>query len=153
MLLPEAMVAASPRPERVRSHVTVLHEQALTQVVSLSDSPALVTALVSATPEIRSIPAAWRFHTYGGQATSPHFSLEMSPAARIWGTDSAAFVFTVDGEGAVTAQANKNRSFSNVGELDAMNPTLRGPAALLSSFVKGYLLHCENRIRLRGSSP
>jgi hypothetical protein len=151
IVIPEAARLSSPRPERVTSEVAALHEQAITQVVSLSDAPSLVTALVSATHEIRSIPPPWRFHTYGGQATSPHFGL--SPAARIWGTDSAAFVFTVDGEGAVSAQVNKNRSFSNVGELDAMNATLRGPAALVSSFVKGYLLHCESRVRLRSSSP
>ena len=34
-------------------------------------------------------------------------------------------------------------------ELDALNPSLRGPAAFLSSFVKGYLLRCESHTRLR----
>ncbi len=58
-------------------------------------------------------------------------------------------MFSADGEGVVSTYENKNRSFSNIGELDAMNPSLRGPAAFLSSFVKGYLLRCEGHVKLR----
>lgn len=153
MYVTPARVAASPDPAAVTARLVALHDLAATEVISLSDSPSLVTALVSATNGMLAIPAAWRFHTYGGQATSPDFEFAARPAARIWGTDSAAFVFSADAEGTVVAQENKNRSFSNVSELEAMNPSLRGPAALLSSFVKGYLLRCEGRVRLRSSVP
>jgi hypothetical protein len=151
--VPSAVAAAAPHPEDVAAQVAALHERAATQVLSLSDSPTLVTALLSSTQELRSIPTAWRFHTFGGQATSPHFAFAARPAARIWGTDSAAFVFSADAEGTVSAYENKNRSFSDIGELDAMNPSLRGPAAFLSSFVKGYLMRCEGRVRLRSDVP
>jgi hypothetical protein len=151
--VPPAVVAASPRPELLPPLLTALHDRAATQVVSLSDSPTIVTALLSSTKELRSIPSAWRFHTFGGQATSPHFAFAARPSARIWGTDSAAYVFSADAEGNVSAYENKNRSFSDVAELDAMNPSLRGPAAFLSSFVKGYLLRCEGRVRLRSDVP
>ena len=120
---------------------------------SLSDSPTLVTALLSSTKELRSIPLPWRFHTFGGQATSPHFAFAARPGVRIWGTDSAAFVFSADADGTVNAYENKNRSFSDVAELDAMNPILRGPAAFLSSFSKGYLRRCEGSVRLRSDVP
>ena len=150
--VPPAVVAAAPHPDAVASLLAALHDRAATQVVSLSDSPTLVTALLSASKELRSIPSPWRFHTYGGQATSPHFAFAARQTARIWGTDSAAFVFSADAEGNVSAYENKNRSFSDVAELDAMNPSLRGPAAVLSSFVKGYLLRCDGRVRLRSDS-
>jgi len=153
MVVPPELVAASQRPEAITTRVAALHDRAATDVISLSDSPALVTALVSGTKGLRGIPAPWRFHTFGGQATSPDFGFAAQSGARIWGTDSAAFVFSADAEGTVVAQENKNRSFSNVSELEAMNPSLRGPAALLSSFVKGYLLRCEGRVRLRSSVP
>jgi len=110
-------------------------------------------ALLSSSKELRSIPTAWRFHTMGGQATSPHFAFAARPAARIWGTDSAAFVFSADAGGNVSTYENKNRPFSDVGELDAMNPSLRGPAAFLSSFVRGYLTRCESHVRLRSDVP
>jgi hypothetical protein len=109
------------------------------------DSPTLVTSLLSSTRELESIPAPWRFHTYGGQATSPHFAFDARPGARIWGTDSAAFVFSADADASVTAYPNKNRAFSGPEELDSLNPTLRGPAAFLASFTKGYLTRCESR--------
>jgi hypothetical protein len=70
----------------------------------------------------------------------------------VWGTDSAAFVFSADSEGRVTAYENKNRPFSEVAELETMNPRLRGPAAFLTSFVKGYLLRCGGHAALRGSA-
>jgi hypothetical protein len=149
MVVPEAVVQAASQPERVASMMGALHERAAGQVVSLADAPTLVTALLSETRELQSIPAPWRFHTYGGQATSAAFALDGSPGARVWGTDSAAFVFSADGEGRVTAYENKNRPFSEVAELETMNPRLRGPAAFLASFVKGYLLRCGGHAALR----
>jgi hypothetical protein len=67
----------------------------------------------------------------------------------VWGTDSAAFVFSASDDGSVTAYENKNRQFSDATELDTLNPSLRGPAAFLASFTKGYLLRCEHQSRLR----
>ena len=145
--VPRALAAAASRPDAVASLVGRLHDRAASgsQVISLTDSPTLVTALLSSTAEVKSIPEPWRFHTYGGQATSPHFSLDARPSARVWGTDSAAFVFSADADASVTAQANKNRAFSGPEELDSLNPSLRGPAAFLASFTKGYLTRCESR--------
>ena len=147
------MRAAAKEPERAASLLEALHERASTQVVSLMDSPTLVTALLSSTRELASIPAPWRFHTYGGQATSPHFAFDARPSARVWGTDSAAFVFSADADASVTAYENKNRAFSGPSELEAINPSLRGPAAFLASFAKGYLGRCEGQARLRMSRP
>lgn len=153
MILPRALVASAAHPERVAPVVERLRERAATQPISLMDSPALVTALLSATRELRSIPEAWRFHTFGGQATSPGFVFDARPSARVWGTDSAAFVFSADADARVTAYENKNRAFSGAGELDELNPSLRGPAAFLASFVKGYLSRCEGHTRLRMTAP
>jgi hypothetical protein len=149
LYVPGGLQRAASHPERVEAVVGALHERAASAVVSLADTPTLVTSLLSATHELRSIPEPWRFHTFGGQATSPDFAFDASSAAQVWGTDSAAFVFSADQAGQVTAYENKNRSFSAVAELDAMNHSLRGPAALLSSFVKGYLLRCQSRAALR----
>ncbi len=145
--VPRALVAGAARPDAVASLVARLHDRAAAaeQVISLTDSPTLVTALLSSTSEVKSIPEPWRFHTYGGEATSPHFTLDARPSARAWGTDSAAFVFSADADASVTAYPNKNRAFSGPEELDAINPTLRGPAAFLASFTKGYLTRCESR--------
>lgn len=149
MIVPEALRAAASRPEVAGPLLERLHDRAGTQVVSLMDSPTLVTALLSSTRELRSIPEPWRFHTYGGQATSPHFTFDARPGAQVWGTDSAAFVFSADADASVTAYENKNRTFSGASELESINPSLRGPAAFLASFAKGYLGRCETQARLR----
>jgi hypothetical protein len=153
IVVPRALRAAAVSPARVGALVARLGERAAAQPVSLTDSPALLLALLSATPELRSVPAPWRFHTLGGQATSPHFALAASPRARVWGTDSAAFVFSADADARVVAYETKNRAFSRASELDELNPSLRGPAAVLASFVKGYLTRCERGAQLRSASP
>ena len=151
--VPRALAAAAPRPELIPAIIGRLRDRAASQVLSLMDSPTLMTALLSSTRELRTIPDAWRFHTFGGQATSAHFAFDAKPAAHVWGTDSAAFVFSADADGAVTAYENKNRQFSDATELDTLNPSLHGPAAFLASFVKGYLLRCESHTRLRMNAP
>jgi hypothetical protein len=147
--VPRALAASAERPEAIAPLVARLHDKAAAQVLSLMDSPSIMTALLSSTREMKSIPAAWRFHTYGGQATSPHYAFDERPSARVWGTDSAAFVFSVDGDGSVRARENKNRAFSDVRELDDLDASLRGPAAFLASFTKGYLGRCERHAKLR----
>jgi hypothetical protein len=147
--LPKALSESAAHPDAVAPILARLRDRAAQQVISLTDSPTLVTSLLSATRELKSIPEAWRFHTYGGQVTSPHFTFDAKPSARIWGTDSAAFVFSADAEGSVTAYEHKNSAFSEASQLDDLNPSLRGPAAFLGSFVKGYLLRCESHAKLR----
>jgi hypothetical protein len=147
--VPSALVASAARPEEVAPIVARLHDRASSLVISLMDSPSIVTALLSSTRGMKSIPGPWRFHTYGGQATSPHFALDARQTAQVFGTDSAAFVFSADADGTFTAFENKNRGFSGPSELGELNPTLRGPAAFLASMAKGYLGRCEHQARLR----
>lgn len=147
--VPPALAASSAQPASIAPLVSRLRERAETQVISLMDSPSIVTALLSSTHELKSIPEPWRFHTYGGQATSPSFTFDAAKEMRVWGTDSAAFVFAADREGAVTAYENKNRQFSDPSELETLNESLRGPSAFLASFAKGYLGRCEHQAKLR----
>lgn len=147
--VPRALSAAAGHPASIASIMSRLRARAASLPISLMDSPTLVTSLLSSTRELRSIPEAWRFHTFGGQATSPYFAFDARPNARVWGTDSAAFVFSADADASVTAYENKNRAFSGPSEMDTLNPSLRGPAAFLGSFVKGYLARCENQAKLR----
>jgi hypothetical protein len=147
--VPRALAEAAARPGDVAPIMARLRERAASAPISLTDSPSIVTALLSSTRELKSIPSRWRFHTYGGQVTSPHFAFDVRPGAPVWGTDSAAFVFSVDPAARVTTYENKNRPFSGAADLDELNPSLRGPAAFLASFVKGYLLRCEAHVTLR----
>jgi hypothetical protein len=147
--LPKALLETAPHADRIAPLLARLDKHAQDELWSLTDSPRLVTALVSASAQMRRIPPAWRFHTYGGQATSAHFALLGRPDARVWGTDASAYVFSIDGKGVVTDDEIKNATYSDVSQFDTMNPLLRGPAAFLSSFIKGYLRRCEKEVKLR----
>lgn len=147
--LPGARIDTAADPSAVGTLVTSLRTRAKSQVLSLADSPRLLASLLSSTHGFRSIPESWRFHTLGGQALSPHFAFAARPTARIWGTDSAAYIFSADADGNVSPYEKKNSFFNTADDLDAINPSLRGPAAFLSSFAKGYLRRCEGDVRLR----
>lgn len=146
--LPKALRESAPKRERIGPLLDRLGDRARL-VWSLTDSPTLVTTLVSAAPQMRRIPAAWRWHTLGGQATSHDFAIDGKPEARAWGTDADAFVFTVTADGVVSDSGKKNEAFSDPSQFDSMNPLLRGPAAFLSSFTKGFVAHCEQDTKLR----
>ena len=147
--LPKALRESAAHPELVAPLLDRLAQRAAKTLWSLTDSPTLVSALVSATPQMQRIPAEWRFHTFGGQATSAHFGLQGRPDARVWGTDASAFVFTVDSKGSVHDDEIRNATFADVSQFDSMNMLLRGPSAFLSSFTKGYLRRCERDVALR----
>ncbi len=147
--VPKALAASSAHPAKVDDAVGRLHDRAAHEVMSLSDSPTMVTSLLKSTRELRSIPAPWRFHTFGGQMTSPHFGFDANPNARIWGTNAGAMVFVVDAEGTATQYEPMSRGFSALSQLDNINPHLRAPAAFLASFTKGYLKRCESAVKLR----
>lgn len=151
--VPKALAESSSRPEAVGEIVGRLHDRAANEVVSLADSPTMMTSLLKSTREMRSIPAAWRYHTFGAQITSPDFRFDGNPAARIWGTNAGAMPFVVDAEGTATQYEPMSRGFSAASQLDTMNPHLRGPSAFLASFTKGYLRRCEQQAKLRMSSP
>lgn len=146
--LPKALRESAPQAEQIGPLLDRLGDRARL-VWSLTDSPTLVTSLVSATPQMRRIPAEWRYHTLGGQATSHDFAIDGMPEARAWGTDADALVFTVTAEGVVSDSGKKNESFSEPSQFESMNPLLRGPAAFLSTFTKGFVAHCEPSTKLR----
>ncbi len=82
IVLPSATVAAAAQPDRVRSAVRALNELLSTLVLSENDLPALLLELLRHSRELRALRPEQRWHTLGGQRTSPHYQ----PPA--WGSDT-----------------------------------------------------------------
>lgn len=70
---------------------------ALAGPVSLNDVPAMLLALLSAHPNVKALPAAQRWHTLGGQLTSPYF--QPGGGATLLSINGVSELFAVDAAG------------------------------------------------------
>lgn len=68
--------------------------------LSLNDVPAMVLALLSAHPSVKALPAEGRWHTLGGQVTSPFFRPGGGPSSYLVGINGVSELFTLDRGGA-----------------------------------------------------
>lgn len=72
-------------------------QAALAGPVSLNDVPAMVLALLSEHPNVKALPAAQRWHTLGGQLTSPYF--QPGGGATLLSINGVSELFAVDASG------------------------------------------------------
>ncbi len=67
--------------------------------LSQNDFPSLLLALLSAHPGVKSLPAAQRWHTLGGQVTSPYFKPGGDAASYVMGINGISELFALDRTG------------------------------------------------------
>ncbi|MCA2978022.1 MAG: sulfatase-like hydrolase/transferase [Myxococcaceae bacterium] len=93
LVVPPRLRARLSRPEAFDE--ALARAQALIDAgpVSLNDVPTLVLALLSAHPGVVALPAAQRWHTLGGQLTSPHF--RPGPGATLLSINGVSELFAV----------------------------------------------------------
>ncbi len=74
---------------------TALEAGALSQ----NDVPALILAMLSAHPGVKSLPEAQRWHTLGGQLTSPWFTPGGDPRTALLGINGVSELYALDRQG------------------------------------------------------
>ena len=67
--------------------------------LSQNDLPALLLALLSAHPSVRGLPPEARWHTLGGQVTSPYFAPGGGEGAVVLGINGVSELFALDRAG------------------------------------------------------
>lgn len=68
--------------------------------LSQNDVPSLLLALLSAHPNVKSLPEEKRWHTLGGQVTSPYFVPGGEPRSYVLGINGISELFALDRTGA-----------------------------------------------------
>ncbi|MBX3232711.1 MAG: sulfatase-like hydrolase/transferase [Labilithrix sp.] len=140
--IPFAIVLPAALRERVRDRAAL--EAALTRAqraldagpLSQNDIPSLVLALLASEPHVKSLPAAARWHTLGGQVTSPWF--REAKDAYIAGINGVSQLVAFDRSGA-RARPYEDSVFLNTrGDRETVTPSLVPVTACLSA-----LLHAE----------
>jgi hypothetical protein len=149
IMLPEPLIEASARPETIRNIVREIntsmndHDHPWSQ----NDVPLLVLSLLMHSPGMKEIPPEWRWHTLGGEVTSPYFALpaKAKSSAKIMGVNSVSELYATDASGTSLLLPTERVSFvRDAGEIYTAAPTLRPVAVTLSRFLKGYAESCRS---------
>jgi hypothetical protein len=103
--IPFAIVIPAPFIERARDKAAlvaaVAEAERLLDAAPLSqnDVPALLLALLKSHSGVRALPESLRWHTLGGQVTSPYFDPGGDPASYILGINSVSELYALDRKG------------------------------------------------------
>lgn len=103
--IPFAVVIPEPFLARARARPAL--EKALREAqaalsgmpLSQNDVPSLVLALLAAHPQLGALPSEQRWHTLGGQLTSPWFKPAGDPATWIYGINGISELYVLDRQG------------------------------------------------------
>ncbi len=99
IVIPAAFRARARDPVALRAAMN--EAQALIDAAPLSqnDVPTLVLAMMKAHPAVKALPESARWHTLGGQVTSPWFKPGGDPASYILGINGVSELFALDRKG------------------------------------------------------
>ena len=96
--------------------------------LSLNDVPSMVLALLSSSTSLAALPAAQRWHTMGGQVTSPFFR-PIRPGAVIHGVNGVSEVFALDARGQRVGEIESSSFLKSSADRYRLTPTLIPAAA------------------------
>jgi hypothetical protein len=153
IVLPDALVAESARPDRVRAIARDLNGALGDHAWSQNDTPLLVLALLAHAPAMTALAPERRWHTLGGQRTSPFFvppEVAGDPGAPgrrvvVMGIDAGAKLFGVDDDSRQVLPAETASFVRSAEEIYTMSPTLMPVASAMCTFLNGYAERCGAR--------
>lgn len=100
ILVPEQLLADAPDREAAGKALAALDRLLAARPLSGNDLPTLLLALLEEAEPLRRLEPGKRWHTMGGQATSPWFSAPGDPRGAVWGIDAVSRTFVLDEGGA-----------------------------------------------------
>jgi Sulfatase len=145
IVLPDPLIASTAHPDRVRALVREVHAALDHQPWSQNDVPLFVLTLLSHAPGMQALPSEHRWHTLGGERTSPFF---MPPRAdvKVVGINCLAGFYGTD-ENDRTLLPPETASFvTSANDIYTSSPSLIPVAATFSRFLNGYATACPSSV-------
>jgi hypothetical protein len=148
--LPKAFRAGVSDPARFAAAWAHFQALARERAVSNADLPALVLGLLSQSRELSSLPKSQRWHTLGGQSTSPSFE---SPTGQgqVFGIDAHAQLFDVGANGRTHATGIVMDTLRTGDDLRNASPMNRPMLAFWGSFLRGFGAACTQASAIRSA--
>lgn len=107
--------------------------------LSQNDIPALLLALVRSHAAVQALPPEARWHTLGGQITSPWFEPPARDAAYVFGINGVSELYTLDRAGVRRGPYEESVFLKTRGDRYSVTPTLVPVTATLSSLMRAPL--------------
>lgn len=104
--------------------------------LSQNDVPALLLSLLHAHPGVRAIPPEARFHTLGGQVTSPWFRPMPRAGAYLFGINGVSELVAIDRAGRRVGDYEESVFLKTRGDLSTVTPSLIPITATLSPLLR-----------------
>lgn len=140
--VPEALVRAHRHPAELRDALTAAQRALSAGPVSQNDLPSLTLALFGQAEPLKKLPRALRWHTMGGQRTSPDFRLAARPGAAICGLNSIGEFFAVDAAGNALGPHVPVATIAGPEDLASDHSEVLPTAALFGHFLRGWARQC-----------
>jgi hypothetical protein len=142
VVIPESLVARSAHPEVLRDLVRRLDLVLDRQQWSQNDTPLFLLTLLAHAPTMQALPPASRWHTLGGERTSPFFASPRDEV-KVVGIDCKSELFGADEHGLSVLPRETASFVKDPGEIYTMSPTLIPIAATFTRLLNGYAASCR----------
>ena len=140
--VPPALVAAHRDPLALRAALDRAQAALAALPISQNDLATLLLAIASASAPVRALPPAARWHTLGGQRTSPHWSSPTRPGATIHGLDAIGEFFAVAPSGDPLGPIVPVETISSPADITNDHTEVRPTAAVFSHFLRDWAQRC-----------
>jgi hypothetical protein len=141
IVLPDALVASRRHPDAVRDLVRELNRTLDGHAWSQNDVPFFVLTLLARAPGMREVPPERRWHTLGGERTSPYW-MSLKPEAKVIGIDSVADLYGENDAEESQLPPEKASFVSKPSEITTSSPSLIPVAAAMKTYLTGYVAKC-----------
>ncbi len=143
IVVPEPLIAKSAHPERVRELVRALNTALDHEPWSQNDVPLLLLTLLAHAPGMKAMPTASRWHTLGGERTSPYF-VPPREDVKVLGVNCVASLFGTDAQDHSLLPPETSSFVNDESEIYTSSPSLIPIAATFSRFLNGYAARCQH---------
>ncbi len=99
VVIPKAFAARAKDPAALAAALARAQRLVASAPLSQNDVPAMLLALLSAHPSLRALPEEERWHTLGGQITSPYFDPGGATETSVLGINGVSELFALDRSG------------------------------------------------------
>lgn len=140
--VPPALLAAHRDPAALRAALDRAQAALAAMPLSQNDLATLLLATLSASEPLTQLPREARWHTLGGQRTSPHWSAPTREGAAILGLDAIGEFFAVAPSGETLGPIVPVETIASPEDITRDHTEVRPTAAVFSHFLRDWARRC-----------
>lgn len=150
--VPDALVRAHRDPAALRAALDDAQRALAAGPVSQNDIATLTLALLDAAAPLAALSPTARWHTLGGQRTSPHWSAPARPGAAVIGMNAIGEFFASDPSGEALGPVVPVDTIASPEDIGRDHTEVRPTAAVFGRFLGDWAKRCPAPASVRSSA-